>query len=222
MSPPSQYQRKLVASRCFSTIGKSYSQTHDLTLRPGTTTNNPHTDYANPSEILKSKLRATPRDRGRGTQADRNRCHRAHTITLLHKPNIHPEKVSGQWRLILNLKRNNSHLTPPHFKMEGLRCIQYTLTPQAYMAKVDLKDVYLTVSVHPTHRKYLQFTVRYDADALRAQHRTFCIHEIMKALIAILRSFGIRLVVYLGDIMKSAASPQRLSQDTTLTISLLT
>ena len=58
--------------------------------------------------------------------------------------------------------------------------------------------------------------------ALRAQHRTFCFTKIMKAPIALLRSFGIRLVVYLDHILITASSPQRLSQDTTLTISLLT
>ena len=50
----------------------------------------------------------------------------------------------------------------------------------------------------------------------------FVFTKIMKPPIALLRTLGIRLIIYLDDIQISAASSQCLSQDTTLTVSLLT
>lgn len=69
---------------------------------------------------------------------------------------IRPKKDGGH-RLILNLKGLNQFVTYHHFKMETLQSIVRLVEKNCYMASLDLKDAYYTVSVNPSHRKYLRF-----------------------------------------------------------------
>ena len=67
-------------------------------------------------------------------------------------------KKDGGWRPIINLKSLNSYLCIPHFKLENIQNLKDVLLQNDYMAKVDLKDAYLTVPMHHTAYKYLRFT----------------------------------------------------------------
>ena len=69
---------------------------------------------------------------------------------------IRPEKDGGQ-RLILNLKGLNQFVTYHHFKMETLQSIVRLVEKNCYMASLNLKDIYYSVTVNPLHRKYLRF-----------------------------------------------------------------
>ena len=57
-------------------------------------------------------------------------------------------KKDGGWRPIINLKRLNSYLEIPHFKMETIRSLRDVVLPGNYMVKFDLQDTYLTVPMH--------------------------------------------------------------------------
>ena len=67
------------------------------------------------------------------------------------------EKKDGRFRLILNLKELNKSVTYTHFKMDTLQTIINLMSPNCFMASVDLKDAYYTIPVHKEHRKYLKF-----------------------------------------------------------------
>ena len=69
---------------------------------------------------------------------------------------IRPKK-DGSYRLILNLKQLNESVEYHHFKMENLRNAITLMTPNCFMASIDLKDAYYSVSVNKNHRKYLRF-----------------------------------------------------------------
>jgi len=56
-------------------------------------------------------------------------------------------KSGGGWHLIIDLRGLNQYLTPPHFKMEGLYMVPNVIQQDHFMAKIDLKDAYLTVPV---------------------------------------------------------------------------
>ncbi|KAJ8911118.1 hypothetical protein NQ315_003293 [Exocentrus adspersus] len=71
-------------------------------------------------------------------------------IFLISKPN-------GKRRLILNLKNLNTFLNTDHFKMEDRNTVTKLLFPGAFMASIDLKDVYFLINVHEKDRKYLRF-----------------------------------------------------------------
>ena len=73
-----------------------------------------------------------------------------HTLGEFISPIFTVPKKDGGIRLILNLKS----LTP--FKMDNINTILKLITPNCWMAVVDLKDAYHSLPVHPkfTPRKF--------------------------------------------------------------------
>ncbi|CAB4016914.1 Hypothetical predicted protein [Paramuricea clavata] len=67
------------------------------------------------------------------------------------------EKKDGSYRMILNLKRLNAHVQYHHFKMESIQSAIRLLTPNCFMASIDLKDAYYCVPIASFHHKYLKF-----------------------------------------------------------------
>ena len=59
--------------------------------------------------------------------------------------------------MILNLKQFNESVEYHHFKMDTLETVTRMTKPGCFMASVDLKDAYYTVSIHSDHQKYLKF-----------------------------------------------------------------
>lgn len=67
------------------------------------------------------------------------------------------EKKGGGQRLVINLSSLNSFVRHHHFKMEDLKVVADILRPQDFMCKIDLKDTYFAVPIHPEHQKLLCF-----------------------------------------------------------------
>ena len=65
-----------------------------------------------------------------------------------------PKKDSGQ-RPVINLRALNRYIQVDHFKMEGFHMVKELVRPQDWVMKVDLKDAYFLVPIHPDHHKYL-------------------------------------------------------------------
>ena len=63
-------------------------------------------------------------------------------------------KKGGSFRPVIDLSQLNKFIANEHFQMENLMCIKHLLNPNEYMVKLDLKDAYLTVSVHPNSQKF--------------------------------------------------------------------
>ena len=90
-------------------------------------------------------------------------------------------KRSGKFRMILNLKRINLHISPAHFRMETLGSI-LPLRPGDWTASIDLKDAYHHVPIAPASRDLLGFTVAkkhvpLQGSALRPQTHTAPVHK---------------------------------------------
>ena len=69
---------------------------------------------------------------------------------------IRPKK-DGSYRLILNLKQLNESVEYHHFKMESVMSAIKLMKPGCFVASVDLKDAYYSVSVKECYRKFLRF-----------------------------------------------------------------
>ena len=69
---------------------------------------------------------------------------------------IRPKK-DGSHRLILNLKGLNQFVSYHNFKMDTLHSILKLIERGCFMASLDLKDAYYSVSVNHSDRKYLRF-----------------------------------------------------------------
>ena len=64
-------------------------------------------------------------------------------------------KKDGSFRPLRPLNR---FLMAAHFKMENLAMMRDLLREGDWIASIDLKDVYLSVTVWEEHRKYLRFS----------------------------------------------------------------
>jgi len=65
------------------------------------------------------------------------------------------EKKNGGQRSVINLKSLNQFVKTEHFKMEGLHLLP--VTGQDWMVKMNMKDVYRQVPIHPDHQHLLSF-----------------------------------------------------------------
>jgi len=115
-------------------------------------------------------------------------------------------KKDGGHRPVINLKALNKFIVEEHFKMEGFHMVKDLVKPGDWLAKIDLKDAYFLVPIDPSHRKYLQFQWQdslYQFQCLpfglSCAPRTFT--KLMKPVVAFLRERGIRLIIYLDDIL---------------------
>ena len=91
---------------------------------------------------------------------------------------------------------------------------------------MDLKDAYLTVPLHPSHQKYLRFTWKGRifqfsclAFGLAPAPRIFT--KILKVVMGFLRKKGLRLIIYLEDILILNTSRERVLADLEVVIELL-
>ena len=128
-------------------------------------------------------------------------------------------KKDGSHRFILNLKNLNQSVM---YHQSAVQLIQ----KDYWMAVLNLKDAYYSVPINPQHRKYLRLEFKdtlYEFTCLpngvASAPRVFT--KVMKPVIAILRSKGYLLVIYIDDILLLAATPLELSQAINDTISLL-
>ena len=127
-------------------------------------------------------------------------------------------KRDGNSRPVINLKDLNVFLQYDHFKMEGIHLLRDLLQPNDWLGKIDLKDAYFVIPIWRDHRKYLRFVWKQTLlefaclpFGLAVAPRVFT--KIMKPVVSLLRRTGIRLIIYLDDILLMNASETGLRQD---------
>ena len=113
-------------------------------------------------------------------------------------------KKDGKRRMILNLAKLNDHVEYYHFKMDTLEHAIKLITPNCYMASIDLRDAYYSVPIHSSDQKYLKFMWRgvlYKFTALpnglSSGPREFT--KLLKPPFSFLRSSGHTIVGYIDD-----------------------
>ena len=116
-----------------------------------------------------------------------------------------PKKGGGQYPVI-NLRAMNRYIQVDHFKMEEFHMVKELVRPQDWLMKVDLKDAYFLVPIHPDHHKYLHFQ-------WEDQTHQFCclpfspscapraFTKLMKPVVALLWERGMQLMIYLEGML---------------------
>lgn len=66
-------------------------------------------------------------------------------------------KPNNRIRIIFDLNELNDFVEYQKFKMTSLKTAYSLLSPGAFMASIDLRDAYYSVSITKEHRKYLKF-----------------------------------------------------------------
>jgi len=137
-----------------------------------------------------------------------------------------PKKEAGRWRPILNLKLINLFIRYEHFKMENLESVRLLVKEGDWLVKLDLRDAYFTVAVHETQHKFLRFSWRgriYQyccmAFGLAPAPRIFT--KLMKVVVAFLRKLGIRLVIYLDDLLFMNSTKKGVLADLKVAVDLI-
>lgn len=135
-------------------------------------------------------------------------------------------KKSGDLRPIINLKNLNRFVKYEHFKMETFKDVKDMLMKSDYLTSIDLKDAYFSVPIHENYHKYLCFQWEDNyycfqclPFGLSSAPRVFT--KVMKPVSAYLRSLGMRIMVYLDDILILGRSFDESVQNTRRVIDLL-
>ena len=135
-------------------------------------------------------------------------------------------KKDGGVRPVVNLKSLNTFVEVPHFKMEGIHTLKSLLLKNDWLVKVDLKDAYFSIPVHQNHRKYLCFQVKdklYQFNCLPfgLASAPWVFTKTLKPVAALGRELGMRLVVYIDDILLMAESQESARDQASALIYLL-
>ena len=135
-------------------------------------------------------------------------------------------KKGGGQRPVLDLSPLNKFIQTEHFKMENLMTIKSLITKGDYMINIDLTDAYLTVPIHPSSQKFLRFLWQGQSYqfvtmpfGLNVAPRVFT--KLMKPVTSWLRGQGVRMIIFLDDILVLAPTIETLNQHARMTISLL-
>ena len=123
-------------------------------------------------------------------------------LCLPPPPRLFCFQRSKKFRLILNLKRINLHISPSHFRMETLKSILPLFRPGDWTVSIDLKDAYHHVPIAPASRDILGFVVagntyRFKAlpFGLKPAPRLFT--RLVACVAAFLRQQGLRVLILL-------------------------
>ena len=137
-----------------------------------------------------------------------------------------PKKSSpGEFRLVINLTSLNKFLRIQHFKMETPQSIRLALRPGFWACSIDLKDAYLHVPIHTSHRRYLRFVWKNKVFQFRAlcfglatAPRLFT--KLMTPVSEFLHRQGIKFNIYLDDSLIRHRDPRSLALQAWQVVSL--
>lgn len=135
-------------------------------------------------------------------------CEKAYFLNQIF---LVPKKDGISWRPILNLKPLNRYLKYFHFKMESINMVTDLLQKGMWLCKIDFKDAYFAVPVDAQHRKFLQFqwkgkTFQYKCLPFGLSTAPYVFTKLTKPLVSILREEGIKLIIFLDDVLLMAES----------------
>lgn len=127
-------------------------------------------------------------------------------------------KKDGKYRSVHNLKMLKRVVVYRHFKMEGNSMLKHLVKQGDWFAKIDLRDAYLTVPIHPTHRRFLQLKWRYYLYQLTClpfglSYAPWMFSKLLKPVAAYLRRHGIRLIINLDGMLIMSSEKDRLIQE---------
>lgn len=130
---------------------------------------------------------------------------------LLYQRLFLVDKKEGTKRPVLDCRSLNKHLDPPHFKLEGFSEVRSTLRRGDYLTKVDLKSAYLHIPMAESATRYLAFQWEgrdyvFESLPFGVSTAPWIFSKIMRTVVTELRMQGIRVVIYLDDLLIMGSS----------------
>ena len=134
-------------------------------------------------------------------------------------------------RPIIDLSPLNKLIKKRGLKMHDLRSLPFLIRPGMWAVKLDLKDAYFHIPLHPSIWKYFRFYLRRKGNLPRdfffkrmpfgLTTAPWAFSRVMKPLLKILRRLGIIVSAYLDDFLILATSREAALRDTEVVIKLL-
>lgn len=135
-------------------------------------------------------------------------------------------KTNGKVRQIFDLRRLNSFLSPPKFRLINQNHISNFLQKGDYLGKVDISQAYFHIPVKRSHRRFLAFA--YEGNLYQMASLPFGLSSapyafscLSKWVANFLRSKGFRVLVYLDDFLFANQDPQLLEGQIDYAVNLL-
>ncbi len=135
-------------------------------------------------------------------------------------------KPNGTYRLILNLKKQNTFIVNEHFKIEDFRNVCNLIQKDMFLATIDIKDAYYFIPVAHEDRKYLKFRWKGKLFqftclpfGLSTAPRIFT--KVLKVVAKYLRVQGVICSIYLDDWLILAHNNNQCAKSVKLTLDLL-
>ena len=129
-------------------------------------------------------------------------------------------KSNGKTRIILNLKPLNKFVKYTHFKMEHLEHALLLINAHDWFCSLDLADAFFSVSIHPSHWKFLKFIWNdtlweYRVMVFGLSQAPYVFTKLCKPLLAVLRDKHLmRCSMYLDDLLLIGKSKNELLANT--------
>ena len=124
------------------------------------------------------------------------------------------KKDTEERRPVVNMRALSPFVLSPHFKLEGLQVARDLIREGNWFSRVDLKDAYLHVPLHPQIRPWFRYRLlgkvfqwRTIPFGFKDSPRMF--QKLMVEALTPLRGQGIRLVIYLDDVLLISPSYQQ-------------
>lgn len=138
-------------------------------------------------------------EKGAIVKSTSNRRDRVYSMPFLVRQ---PDKI----RTVLDATYLNQFIKTAKFKMESIETLAGLLEEGDFMVKIDVKDAYLHVPIHPRHRHLLSAEVggtTYEFCSLPfgVSSAPMVFNRLMRGAITPMREMGIRLIFYLDDLL---------------------
>jgi hypothetical protein len=141
-------------------------------------------------------------------------------------PIILVRKKNGKLRPCLDLREVNKCVPYRHFKMEGLKQLKEVIQVGDWMTSIDLQDGYFHVPIAKESRYLLQFKwqgsyYRFRSMPFGLSSAPLVFSKLLRPIVGLLRSEGIRMMAYLDDIIILASSLEESRKNTARVLALL-
>tara|TARA_R110002050_G_scaffold241151_1_gene377524 strand:- start:1274 stop:3166 length:1893 start_codon:yes stop_codon:yes gene_type:complete len=142
----------------------------------------------------------------------------SHPFTAYSRMIVVPKPHSDKLRPCLDLSEVNKFIPNEGFKMEGIKTAKELLRPGDFLCKVDIKSAYWQVPIARECRDLFRFVhqgthYRHVGMPMGLNSAPRLFTRIVKAILAPLRLQGIRIVIYLDDILVIGESQREATEN---------
>ena len=126
----------------------------------------------------------------------------------------------------VDFRKPNNHIQYEHFKMEGLHTVQQLIRRNDLITKIDLSDFYMHFLIGKADRRYMRFM--WEGRKFECTGMPFGLApaprlatKMMAPVIRYLRSCGLRVAIYIDDLILLSRSYKESIEQTQLLVDTL-